>query len=120
VHFTGYVERAQVFDCLAESDVFAFASLTDTQGVAVLEAMALGCPAVVVRSGAVADVVRDGVDGLVVEPNADALADGLGRLLASHELRRRLAGQARARAEEFSSARMASRLARVYETALSR
>ncbi len=120
VHFTGYVERAQVFDCLAESDVFAFASLTDTQGVAVLEAMALGCPAVVVRSGAVADVVRDGVDGLIVDPTAEALADGLGRVLASPELRRRLAGQARARAEEFSSARMASRLARVYETALSR
>ena len=36
------------------------------------------------------------------------------------QLRRRLAGQARARAEQFSSERMASRLARVYETALSR
>jgi len=119
VHFTGYVERRRVFDCLAESDVFAFASLTDTQGVAVLEAMALGCLPVAVRSGAVADVIRDGVDGMTVEPNAEALAEGLARVLESDNLRQRLAGQARARAEEFSAGRMAARLAQVYERLVS-
>jgi len=114
VHFTGYVKRSQVFDCLAQSQVFAFASLTDTQGVAVLEALALGCPAVVVRSGAVEDVVRDGVDGLIVAPTAEALAEGLARVLGSEDLRRELGGHARARAEEFSASRMAARLAGVY------
>jgi glycosyltransferase involved in cell wall biosynthesis len=115
VHFTGYVEREQVFDCLAESHVFAFASLTDTQGVAVLEAMALGCPPVAVRSGAVADVIRDGVDGMLVEPDAHALAEGLCYVLGSDSLRGCLAGEARVRAEKFSASRMASRLARLYE-----
>jgi glycosyltransferase involved in cell wall biosynthesis len=119
VHFTGgFVDRQRVFDYLAEADVFAFASLTDTQGVAVLEAMAVGCPPVVVESGAVADVVRDGVDGLVVAPSAEALADGLTRLLESDDMRHRLAGLAEARAEEFSAGRMAERLTRVYEELL--
>jgi 1,2-diacylglycerol 3-alpha-glucosyltransferase len=114
VHFTGYLARERVFDCLAETDVFAFASLTDTQGVAVLEAMALGCPAVVVRSGAVEDVVRDGVDGAIVEPSAEALAEGLCWVLGSDELRERLGGRARERAEEFSAGRMTERLVGVY------
>jgi 1,2-diacylglycerol 3-alpha-glucosyltransferase len=113
-HFTGYLPRAQVFDCLAESEVFAFPSLTDTQGVAVLEAMAVGCPAVAVRSGAVEDVIRDGEDGLLVAPSAEGLAEGLAAVLGEEDLRRKLAGQARARAEEFSAGRMAERLARLY------
>jgi glycosyltransferase involved in cell wall biosynthesis len=119
VHCTGgFVDRQQVFDYLAEADVFAFASLTDTQGVAVLEAMAVGCPPVVVESGAVADVVRNEVDGLVVAPTAEALADGLIRLLESDDMRRRLAGRAEARAEEFCAGRMAERLIQVYEKLL--
>jgi len=114
VHFTGYVARGRVFDCLASADVFAFASLTDTQGVAVLEAMALSRPPVAVRSGAVADVIRDGVDGVLVEPTPDALAAGLTSVLASEDFRQALAGHARARAEEFSAGRMAEKLVRLY------
>jgi glycosyltransferase involved in cell wall biosynthesis len=114
VHPTGYVARSRVFDCLASADVFAFASLTDTQGVAVLEAMALSRPPVAVRSGAVADVIRDGVDGVLVEPTADALAAGLASVLESQDFRQALAGHARARAEEFTAGRMAEKLARLY------
>jgi len=114
--FTGYLSRPQVFDCLSESDAFAFPSLTDTQGVVVLEAMALGCPPVAVRSGAVEDVIEDEVNGLIVEPSAHGLAEGIMRVLESDGFRRALAGKARARAEEFSSGRMAARLSQVYES----
>jgi glycosyltransferase involved in cell wall biosynthesis len=115
VHCTGYVPRQQVFDWLADSDAYCFPSLTDTQGVAVLEAMAIGVASVAVRSGAVQDVIRPEVDGLIVEPTAEAVAEGLGKLLGDGELRRRLAGQARLRAEQFSAARMAVKLVGVYQ-----
>jgi glycosyltransferase involved in cell wall biosynthesis len=118
VHLTGYVSRAEVFDCLADSTVFAFPSLTDTQGLVVLEAMAVGCPSVALRSGAVEDVIREEVDGLIVEPSVETLAEGIKRLLASEDLRRRLAGQARQRAEEFSAGNMALRLSQVYSSLL--
>jgi glycosyltransferase involved in cell wall biosynthesis len=114
VHFTGYLPRPEVFDCLAESEVFAFASLTDTQGVSVLEAMALGCPAVAVRSGAGEDVIRDGIDGVLTDPDTEAFAQGMASLLDSEDLRGKLAGQARSRAEEFSAGRMAEKLVRLY------
>ena len=116
--FTGYLPRTQVFDCLAESSVFAFPSLTDTQGVVVLEAMALGCPPVAVTSGAVEDVIVHEENGLMVEPSAEGLAEGVTRVLGSDEFRRGLAGGAQARAEEFSSGRMAARLSQLYETLL--
>jgi len=118
VRITGFLGRPEVFDCLAEADAFAFPSVTDTQGLVVLEAMALNCPAVAVQSGAVADVLRHDVDGLVVPPTAEDLAAGIIRLLHSPDLRRRLAGQARQRAEEFSASKMARRLAEVYESLL--
>ncbi len=116
--FTGYLPHDEVFDCLAESTVFAFPSLTDTQGVVVLEAMAVGCPPVAVRSGAVEDVIESGRNGLIVEPNPEALAEGVIRVLESDEFRRSLAGEAQARAEEFSSGRMAARLSQLYERLL--
>ena len=81
--------------------------------------LALGCPPVAIRSGAVEDVIRDGVDGLLVEATAEALSQGLTTVLGDDTLRSRLAGQARLRAEEFSSAGMAGRLVRVYQQALS-
>jgi glycosyltransferase involved in cell wall biosynthesis len=119
VHTTGYVPRETVLEWLADADVYCFPSLTDTQGVAVLEAMAMGCPPVAARSGAVEDVIRQERDGLIVEPTAEALAGAIGRVLGDDGLRRGLAGEARRRAEEFSADRMARRLVGVYERLLS-
>ena len=118
VRFTGYLPRERVFDCLAASQVFAFPSLTDTQGVAVLEAMALGCGPVAVRSAAVGEVIRQERDGLLVPPTAEGLAEGLASLLASEDVRQRMAGQARLRAEDFAAGGMAERLVRVYQKLL--
>ncbi len=118
VHVTGYLPRESVFDWLAEADLYWFASLTDTQGVVVLEAMAMGCPPVAARSEAVEDVIRPGVDGLIIDPTAEAFAEATAQLLVELNLRERFAGQARQRAEEFSSDRMAQRLVRLYERLL--
>jgi glycosyltransferase involved in cell wall biosynthesis len=63
----------------------------------VLEAMAAGRPVVATAVGAISDVVEDGVTGYLVEPgDVVALADRLGRLLDSGELRAQMgaAGQA--------------------------
>jgi 1,2-diacylglycerol 3-alpha-glucosyltransferase len=118
VRFTGYVSQQEVFSCLAEATLLAFPSLTDTQGLVVLEAMALGCPPVAARSGAVADIVRDGVDGLVVDPTEEGMAEGMDRVLSSPELRSRLGGKARRHAEEFAAGKMIARLLQVYASLL--
>jgi len=72
----------------------------------------------VVRSGAVEDVVRHEVDGLIVQASAEGLSEGLATVLESDDFREKLAGNARRRAEEFTGGRMAERLVQVYRKLL--
>lgn len=66
-----------------------------TGQVVLFEAMALGKPVVATRAVGTADYVRDGENGLLVEPNdAPALADAIERLLRNPDLARRLAATA--------------------------
>ena len=74
-----------VFALLAAVDVVAFTSIwPDSLPRVVLEAMAAGRPVVAFCTGGVAEMVEDGVTGLLVEPgDAAGLADRLIRLAAS-------------------------------------
>jgi glycosyltransferase involved in cell wall biosynthesis len=96
--FVGYRSGDDLADHYAAADVFAFASLTETFGNVVLEAMASGLPVVAVRAGGVGDIVRNGGTGLLVEPGEppSAFADALIRLVDDIALRRDLAESARA------------------------
>ncbi len=63
-----------------------------TGQVVMFEAMALGKPVVATRTTGTVDYIRDGENGLLIEPNdAPALADALNRLLAGPALAHRLA-----------------------------
>lgn len=84
-------------------------------GMFPLEAMACGLPVVYCRSpeSAVGELVRDGVEGLCVEPDPVALSEGLRRLLVDEGLRARMARAARGRAAEFEWGRVAAEFDRV-------
>ncbi|MCC6485825.1 MAG: glycosyltransferase family 4 protein [Armatimonadetes bacterium] len=90
VLFTGFV------DCVASlyktMDICVLASLNEPFGLVVAEAMACGTAVVATRSGGPQEIITDGVDGLLVAPGAsDEIAAACLRLLASDELRKRLA-----------------------------
>jgi glycosyltransferase involved in cell wall biosynthesis len=101
---------------LAGADIFVLPSHAEGQPMAIIEAMASGLPVVATRVGAVPDMIRDDVEGLLVAPEApDELADALGRLAVDPELRRRLGTAARRRAlERYSVSRLAAELAALY------
>lgn len=112
----------QVRQHLTQADVFVLPSHWEGQPIAILEAMASGVPVVVTAVGANPDVVRDGVDGLVV-PSHDpaALADALERVLRDADLRRRLGASARERAaERHDSAVLRQRMTALYGLVLRR
>lgn len=94
----GLVPRAAVPQLFASSDVFAFPSRAEGSALVTYEALAAGLPVVTTpQSGS---VVRDGVDGFLVDPlDVDALADRLRRLHADAALRRRLGASGRALVE---------------------
>jgi glycosyltransferase involved in cell wall biosynthesis len=80
VDFRGHVD--DVGDFLYATDIFVLPSLQEGMPNALLEAMACGLPAVATRISGVTDIIRDGVNGIMVNPGDPRdLAKGLCRLL---------------------------------------
>lgn len=104
---------------LRSAGVYVLPSRSEGQPIGILEAMASGIPVVATRVGAVPEMIRDGVDGFLVDPgHPDELATALGRLLASPELRRSMGASARKRAEErFDLPGLRERLETLYREA---
>jgi glycosyltransferase involved in cell wall biosynthesis len=94
----GVLSERQKRDFFAGLDVFALPSRSDSFGLVLPEAWANGLPNLAYRAGGVAEVVRDGLDGLLVRcGDVEALAAGLRRLVVDAELRRRLGEAGRER-----------------------
>lgn len=94
VTFLGH--RADVTDVMAASDVFAFPSLFEGLGGALIEAVALGLPTVASDIPAVREVVDDGVSADLVPPgDSQALAVALAEILSDPDRRRAYGDRAR-------------------------
>jgi colanic acid/amylovoran biosynthesis glycosyltransferase len=97
----GATSEERVREELEQAHVFALASRRDELGVATMEAMAMRLPVVVTRSGAVTEMIDDGMEGILVEPeDPAAMADGLARVLADPALAARLGDAARRKVEQ--------------------
>jgi glycosyltransferase involved in cell wall biosynthesis len=87
--FLGYQDDVAPF--YAAFDALILPSANEGTPVSAIEALAGGRPVVATRVGGVPDVVRDGVDGFLVEPgDVDAMADRLAALAEDADLRRRM------------------------------
>lgn len=85
-----------------ETDIFAFPSHHEGFGLALVEAMCCGIPAVGYRScPAVNELIQSGETGLLVEEGASALAEGLKKLMESPVLRERFGKNAQMAAEMY-------------------
>lgn len=103
---------------LREGSIFVLPSASESFGLAVLEAMAAGLPAVATRAGGLPEVVRDGVDGFLHPVgDVDAMARSVDRLLASPELRRRMGAAARRRAAAFAEGPVVAAYREIYRDA---
>jgi glycosyltransferase involved in cell wall biosynthesis/ribosomal protein S18 acetylase RimI-like enzyme len=120
VIFTGWVE--DVRDLLALMDVFVLPSWREGQPLSVIEAAAMGKPLIVTDIRGCREIVRDGVEGLLVPPrNAQRLAAAIERLVESAALRERLGRAARSTAlERFDEKKIAEKLIVQYKKLLSR
>ncbi len=106
VVFSGY--RSNVAEYLQAADIFLLPSENEGMPMAVLEAMAAGCPVIAANVGGVAEAIDHGRNGLLIEPRSpQAIAEALLKLAADPELRLRLRANAAATAKErFSLDRM--------------
>jgi len=119
VELAGY--RPDASRLMPAFDVYCLPSRFEGMPVSLLEAMALGLPAVATAVGGVAEVATDGVDALVVPPDEpERLAAALVGLLRDPDRRRTMGDRARTTAEAFSLEAMVRRTEAVYESALAR
>lgn len=120
VHCLGW--RDDVARVMTAMDVFAMPSRSEGFSRAIVEAMELGLCPVASRVGGTPELVRHGVDGLVVPPNdSAALAAAIRRLAADARLRTTLARSARERIRtDFTIERMVEQHLAMYRTVLER
>ena len=91
VTFTGGVSNNKVPDILNSMDVFVMPSLSESFGVAILEAEASGVPVIATDVGGIPEVVRDSETGFLVKPgDSDAIAQKLSLLIEDSRLREKM------------------------------
>ncbi len=97
VELAGFVDQPALADEYAHGDIFVFPSLKEEFGFVLLEAMAAGLPCIAsAHAGATHDLIRDGENGLVVDPDdREALAAAIVSLARDPDARRTMGDQAR-------------------------
>lgn len=120
VLFVGYLERAtELLDCYRAADAFVFASRTETQGLVLLEAMALSVPVVSTAVMGTKDILEPGLGALVAEEDEEDFAGKVAQVLQNAELRCRLRREARDYvARSWEAGQMARRLEELYHRLL--
>ncbi len=119
VLFVGNLDRAtELLDCYRAGDAFVFASRTETQGLVLMEALALGVPVVSTAVMGTADVLQ-GVQGALIAPDdVSGFASTVTRVLRDKALRQQLAVAAPLDAAAWSATAMARRLLALYATVI--
>ena len=117
LHLTGFLYKKDLVDAYSAMDVFAFTSLSETQGVVLLEAMAAGVPVVTVDAPGAREVVKDCVNGrLINDPDQWEFVDALGWAMdCPAEKFRALKQQAKETVKDYSMSSCAERMLEVYE-----
>jgi glycosyltransferase involved in cell wall biosynthesis len=120
-HFVGYLAGQELAAAYASGDAFLFPSSTETLGLVLLEAMAAGCPVVGANRGGIPDIVSDGINGCLYEPDQEgSLAAAVQRLLGDASQRAELRTNAREEAERWGWAGATEQLRGYYQRLLAK
>lgn len=115
VVFAGRLDRGQVVAAMAGATALVVPSRVEAFGIVVLEGWRAGVPLVATSRGGPADLVRDGVDGLLVDPfDLPALAAALRRVATDAELAGRLAAAGAQAVRQHTWGRVVDGYADVY------
>ena len=115
VRFVGYLPRAgSLRDCYAAADVFTFASTTETQGLVLLEALAIGLPVLAIPALGAAEIIGPQRGAVAAADTPEAFAAQLVALLERPAKLAAMADEGIAFAREWDAASQGARLAALY------
>jgi glycosyltransferase involved in cell wall biosynthesis len=113
----GYYSAVE--DIYALSDIICLPSLMEGLGLVVLEAMYFKVPVIASNVGGIPEIIKDGVNGLLVKPrDSQALASAVIRVISDQKLRNQLIIEGQKKVSEFSPENMANRVENIYNKLL--
>lgn len=113
--FLGYLDRkTELNDCYRMADVFVFSSLTETQGLVLLEAMAQSIPVVAIAEMGTKSILLEGKGALIAPQDEKIFAGRVLELLGNSEYRLSLGEKAHGYALHWSAQYMAERMMKFY------
>jgi glycogen(starch) synthase len=119
VHFAGRLSRAQVARFMAGAELFVMPSRLEPFGIVVLEGWRAGVAVVATTKGGPPEFVRDGEDGVLVDPfDTPGFSSALERLVSDDDWRQSIAAAGRARVDEFAWPVIADRYRAVYSSVI--
>ncbi len=101
VTFTGFLDRPETIKLFGAADLFVFPSITDTQGIVVLEAMAAGTVPVAIDRFGPHDIIDDGRTGALTDLNIEDFSGTISNLLHEPEKMQRMAAAARLTSKKY-------------------
>ena len=117
VIFTGKVPWEEIANYYLISDVFATASITETQGLTVIEAMAASLPVVCIDDDSFTNTVIDGMNGIIFK-NKRGYKKAIVSLYNDRKLLKKLSSHARISADMHSSKHFVESILDVYKIAI--
>ena len=121
--FVGYLSGNDLASAYASGDAFLFPSSTETLGLVLLEAMAAGCPVVGANKGGIPDIITNGENGCLYDPDGEddgavSLIEATKKLLGNEAERTLMRKSARSEAERWGWAGATKQLRNYYEEVL--
>ena len=105
-NFVGYLAGEELASAYASGDIFLFPSSTETLGLVLLEAMAAGCPVIGANKGGIPDIINDGINGCLYDPDQEdngekSLIDATKKILRDSSKKEKMRIAARTEAEKW-------------------
>ena len=105
-NFIGYLSGEELASAYASGDIFLFPSSTETLGLVLLEAMAAGCPVIGANKGGIPDIINDGINGCLYDPDEKdngerSLIEATKKILADKNKKEAMRKEARKEAEQW-------------------
>ena len=91
VRFTGHVNNKNLLKAYSCADIFVLPTYSEAMPMVILEALAAGLPIISTPIGAIPDIIKDGINGFLIEPNSPKqLAEKILFLLHNEETKKRI------------------------------
>lgn len=120
VHFLGFVRNEELASIYRSCDVYCSPALGgETFGIVLIEAMASGTPVAASRIAGYEQVIRDGENGLLIDPHSpDDIKEKLSTILTDDSTRKKLIDEGLRSAKGYDWSNVADRILEIYGRAI--